>query len=114
MNPAEQSPSAVLETFNSKTDLSELIKRRARFEGFDKVGIVRCEALHEEGLHLNQWLSRGFHGEMSWMHRDVERRIDPAQIFPDARSVVVVTLNYFTPAKHQNDPGTGKVSRYAW
>ena len=84
MKPAEQSLSAVLEAFNleafnSETDLSELIKRRARFEGFDKVGIVRCEALHEEGRHLKDWLSQGFQGEMSWMQRYVERRIDRVQ-----------------------------------
>ena len=34
--------------------------------------------------------------------------------FPQARSVVVVALNYFTPHQHQQNPTTGKVSRYAW
>ena len=98
----------------SRGNLTEIIKQRTRFEGFDKVGIVPCEALQEEGRHLQEWLSQGFHGEMSWMQRDVARRIDPGQIFPSARSVVVVALNYFTPAKHQERPTTGKVSRYAW
>jgi epoxyqueuosine reductase len=114
MKLAEQFPSAVLDAFHSKTDLTDIIKQRARFEGFDKVGIVHCEALQEEGRHLKEWLSRDFQGEMSWMQRDVARRIDPGQIFPGARSVVVVALNYFTSAKHHNDPATGKVSRYAW
>jgi epoxyqueuosine reductase len=114
MKLAEQSTTTVLDAVHSNSDLTELIKQRARFEGFDKVGIVRCDALQEEGRHLKEWLSRGFQGEMSWMQRDVDRRIDPNQIFPTARSVVVVALNYFTPAKHQNDPATGKVSRYAW
>jgi len=107
-------PSAVLDATHSTSDLTELIRQRARFEGFDKVGIVPCQALEEEGRHLKEWLSRNFHGDMSWMQRDVEKRIDPTQIFPSARSLVVVALNYFTPAKHQDNPGTGKVSRYAW
>jgi epoxyqueuosine reductase len=51
---------------------------------------------------------------MSWMARDVHKRISPRQIFPQARSVVVVALNYFTPHQHQENPATGKVSRYAW
>jgi epoxyqueuosine reductase len=51
---------------------------------------------------------------MSWMARDVQKRISPHEIFPQARSVVVVALNYFTPNQHQQNPGTGKVSRYAW
>jgi epoxyqueuosine reductase len=63
---------------------------------------------------LKEWLERGYHGEMSWMSRDVEKRISPVEIFPHARSVVVVALNYYTPHQHQQSPATGKVSRYAW
>jgi epoxyqueuosine reductase len=94
--------------------LSEEIKERARAEGFDKVGIVRAEALGLERERLQEWLARGFNGEMSWMARDPERRTDPREVFLPARSVVVVALNYYTPQRHSNDAGTGKVSRYAW
>jgi epoxyqueuosine reductase len=51
---------------------------------------------------------------MKWIERDPAQRVDPRQLFPAARSVVVVALNYFTPHQHQDLPGTGKVSRYAW
>jgi len=94
--------------------LAENIKQRARFEGFNKVGIVGAESLEDEGRRLKEWLARGHHGEMRWMARDVHKRIDPREIFPPARSVVVVALNYFTPHQHQQSPATGKVSRYAW
>jgi len=94
--------------------LAQHIKDRALFEGFNKVGIVGAQALEAEGRRLNEWLARGFHGEMSWMARDVHKRIDPREIFPQARSVVVVALNYFTPHQHQQSPAVGKVSRYAW
>ena len=94
--------------------LAEEIKQQARAEGFDKVGIVRAEALDQEGARLQEWLARGYHGEMGWIARDTEKRTDPRQLFPQARSVVVVALNYYTPQKHANDAGTGKVSRYAW
>jgi epoxyqueuosine reductase len=90
------------------------IKERALFEGFNKVGIAGVQSLDDEGRRLKQWLARGYHGEMSWMARDVEKRIKPIEIFPQARSVVVVALNYFTPHQHQQSPTTGKVSRYAW
>jgi len=94
--------------------LAENIKQRARFEGFNKIGIVGAESLEDEGRRLKEWLARGHHGEMRWMARDVHKRIDPREIFPQARSVVVVALNYFTPHQHQQNPATGKVSRYAW
>ena len=90
------------------------IKERALFEGFNKVGIVGASSLEDEGRRLNEWLARGYHGEMSWMSRDVEKRINPSQIFAQARSVVVVALNYFTPHQHKQSSTTGKVSRYAW
>ena len=94
--------------------LSRLIKERATVEGFDKVGIVRTESLTEEEAQLKEWLDRGFHADMAWMQRDIHKRVDPREIFPSAKSVVVVALNYFTPERHQEDPTTGKVSRYAW
>jgi epoxyqueuosine reductase len=94
--------------------LAKNIKDRALFEGFNKVGIVGAESLDNEGRRLKEWLARGHHGEMSWMARDVHKRISPQEIFPQARSVVVVALNYFTPHQHQENPATGKVSRYAW
>lgn len=63
---------------------------------------------------MREWLDRGYHGEMNWMARDVEKRINPLEIFPQARSVIVVALNYYTPQQHQQNPATGKISRYAW
>ena len=94
--------------------LAHKIKERALFEGFTKVGITGASVLEDEGRRLREWLARGYHGEMSWMARDVDKRIDPREIFPQARSAVVVALNYYTPHQHQQNPATGKVSRYAW
>jgi epoxyqueuosine reductase len=98
----------------SKRNLTESIKQRGRVEGFDKVGIVGANALANEGRLLREWLERGYHGEMAWMARNIEKRVDPRQLFPAARSVVVVALNYFTSAQHSDISSTGKVSRYAW
>ncbi len=90
------------------------IKEQALREGFNKVGIVRAERLDEEAPRLKEWLARGHHGEMSWMARDVEKRLNPLEVFPQARSILVVALNYYTPAQHEQNSTTGKVSRYAW
>lgn len=98
----------------SPSYLSQKIKERAREIGFDKVGIVRAEALAFERGRLEKWLARGFHGEMQWMAREPEKRTDPRLLFPTARSVVAVALNYYTAHEHSDDPATGKISRYAW
>jgi epoxyqueuosine reductase len=94
--------------------LSGKIKERAFVEGFDAVGIVRAAPLEAERERLEQWLNRGLQGEMRWMERDPSQRTDPRLLFPAARSVVVVALNYYTPQHHTNDTATGKISRYAW
>jgi epoxyqueuosine reductase len=98
---------------------SEEIKLKARQLGFDKVGIAPATALTEEGARLREWLARGFHGRMSYMARDPQQRADPRLLFPAAKSVVVVALNYFRPEKHVDAPSgaeiaVGKISRYAW
>lgn len=99
--------------------LSRKIKERARTEGFDKVGIVRAEALEPERERLREWLDRGYHGEMQWMAREPDKRTDPREVLPQTQSIVVVALNYYTSYQHsQNgetgDPASGKISRYAW
>lgn len=99
--------------FNPR-QLTGRIKERALTQGFEKVGVVDAAALGDEHNRLIQWLQHGYQGEMAWLARDPEMRTDPRKLFPAARSVVVVTINYYTPSAHRDDPATGKVSRYAW
>ena len=98
----------------SPSELTAEVKRRARGLGFQKVGVVRAEALTGERARLEEWLRRGFHASMAWMERGVGRRTDPRELLDGARSVVAVALNYYTPHEHARDPAAGKISRYAW
>jgi epoxyqueuosine reductase len=93
---------------------SAQIKDRARELGFQRVGITRAENLSAEQQQLMAWLQRGYQGEMNWMTRDPGQRTDPRRILPEARSVVVVAKNYYTPHQHSDKSAGGKVSRYAW
>ncbi len=94
--------------------LAERIREKAKELGFDRVGIVPAVELDTERPRLLEWLARGYHGEMAWMARDPEKRSDPRNLFPPAKSVIVVAMNYFTPHEHQDDIESGKISRYAW
>ncbi len=105
--------------------MAEMVKSHALESGFDKVGIVPAEPLTAERERLGEWLRRGYYGEMPYMAREPDQRTDPKKIFPAARSVVVVALNYYTPHDHEvstnrvsgwaaQRPVTGKISRYAW
>ncbi len=81
-------------------DRAAQIKNRALELGFSQVGIAPASQLSAERERLEDWVERGYHGEMRWMARDSEQRTDPERIFPAAKSVVVVALNYYTEHQH--------------
>jgi len=98
----------------SVTSLSQQIKEKALEIGFHKIGIVPAESLDVEGNRLEKWLEREFHGEMRWLEREPEKRANPKIYFAEAKSVIAVALNYYTPHEHETNETKGKVSRYAW
>jgi epoxyqueuosine reductase len=95
--------------------VSEEIKREAVALGFQAVGISRVEdGTDERATRLGEWLARGYHGLMTWMARDPERRADPRKVLPGCRSIISVGMNYFTGHRADERPGNGRIARYAW
>ncbi len=92
--------------------LTQKIKEKALDLGFDKVGIASVEDVPDDKLLT--WLERDYHGEMKYMARGVEKRLDPGLILEGARTVLSVALNYYHPYPlPYHDPASGVVSRYA-
>jgi epoxyqueuosine reductase QueG len=70
--------------------LEQEIKEKGRELGFDAVGITDASPIGREHVeHLQEWLRRGCAGRMDYMHRNLEKRVDPAQLRKDAKSVIV-------------------------
>lgn len=86
------------------------VKRRAVEIGFDAVGIATLEA-NPHAEDLDRWLAAGYAGTMTYLHRQAEKRKNPARIWPDARAAVVTLTNYYHSPGH--GPGV-KVAQYAW
>ncbi|MDZ7317283.1 MAG: tRNA epoxyqueuosine(34) reductase QueG [candidate division KSB1 bacterium] len=97
-------------SMDNSSGLSEKIKSFARSLGFCAVGIARAERL--DGSSLDEWLRRGYHGEMAWMAVRRELRLDPAALLPNAKSVIVCAMNYFTNRRPAT-PTEGCISLYA-
>ena len=93
--------------------LSARIKQKAVELGFHKIGIARAEALKSEGEHFFAWLRRSFHGEMAWLEREPRKRTDPRLIFPEAKSVISVALNYYTLAQHEHDQNDNPQTKWS-
>ncbi|MGQ0742638.1 MAG: tRNA epoxyqueuosine(34) reductase QueG [Alphaproteobacteria bacterium] len=81
----------------SDIDVREEIRSRARAEGFDAVGFARAVAPAGAAAGLSEYLSRGHHGDMAWMETTHERRADPHALWPEAKSVIALGVNY-TPS----------------
>jgi epoxyqueuosine reductase len=94
--------------------LRQQINTKATALGFDLVGITSAEPLAHGG-RLRAWVAQGFAGEMGYMSRDVEKRVDPSRVLPEVRSIIVLGINYYTsPSMPEASPGRGWISRYAW
>ena len=89
------------------------LKELAYEVGFDLCGITTPEVLPEAKEHFIKWLKHNFHGEMSWLERNVERRTDPNLLLPGIKSVIILGLNYYQPNSREIPKGHGRVSRYA-
>ncbi len=95
-------------------NLTSEIRSHGLSIGIDKIGIVPAMPLEVESRRLTDWLGRNYHGEMSWMAREPEKRTDPRLLLPNARSVIVAAVNYYTKYEHVEEASSGKISRYAW
>lgn len=80
--------------------------------GFDAIGVAPVTSLPEEGKHLEEWLEKGFHAGMKYMARNVEKRVNPALLVEEAKSVIVTLTNYYTPVWQPE--GMPVISRYAY
>lgn len=96
------------------TSFSNAIKTKAIELGFAKCGIIAAVPFEAEAERLRTWLDSGFHADMTWMEKHVEKRADPTLLFEGARSIVSVAMNYYTPHEHNDSEDAGKISRYAW
>ncbi|MEM6750090.1 MAG: tRNA epoxyqueuosine(34) reductase QueG [Planctomycetota bacterium] len=101
----------------------------ARDLGFALAGVAPAEpSQHAE--HVRGWIARGEHGEMDYLARNLEVRLDPRELVPGAKSILMVADAYApgagettTAGASPAEPGPdlrgrgrvrGRVARYAW
>jgi epoxyqueuosine reductase len=92
------------------------LKEQAALIGFDLCGIAPA-ADHPELRFLDEWLARGYAGEMQYLHRSAERRRDVRAVMPSAQCVIALATIYNTdrPYSTENvDPTRAAIARYAW
>lgn len=93
-------------------DNSQLIKSIAAAMGFSFCGISKADFLKDEAPKLEEWLSRGYAGKMSYLEKNFDKRLDPRLLVPGAKSVVSLMYNYYPSGSEMN--GELKIAKYAY
>ena len=75
-------------------DAKAAIRKAALDLGFDAIGFARPELADQARRHLGEYLARGYHGDMGWLAARADERVQPKNLWPDVKTVVVLGLNY--------------------
>jgi epoxyqueuosine reductase len=75
-------------------DPRSAIRDAAAQLGFDACGFARVDAPWPASGRLAEFVAAGRHGTMDWIERTAERRAHPTAMWPEARSAIVLGLNY--------------------
>ncbi|WP_404934094.1 tRNA epoxyqueuosine(34) reductase QueG [Nitratireductor sp. L15S-10] len=74
--------------------LRAFVDKEARALGFDAVAVVSAEHAPSRAAELGHFLKEGRHGSMQWMEETADRRAHPRDLWPEARSVIMLGMNY--------------------
>ena len=96
--------------------LKAFLKNEAERLGFCALAVTSADA--QTGLHdrLAEFVALGRHGSMQWLAETLDRRADPKGLWPEARSVIVLAMNYgpdCDPLENLDQPGNASISVYA-
>ena len=96
--------------------LKDQLAARARHLGFDALAVTTAEAPSAWGERLGKVVNREWHGTMDWLANTATRRASPAAMWPEARSAMVLAMNYgpdIDPLQRLESSTTGVISVYA-
>ena len=94
--------------------MKEQIRQRAMALGFDDCRFTRADA-PAAAKQFQNWVAEGKFGEMSWIEKNAEKRVEPQKVLPNAKSAIILAASYEI-AKQKASPPTsavGIVARYA-
>lgn len=96
--------------------LAQQIKQWGRELGFQQIGIADTDLQAEED-RLQQWLDKGYQGDMAWLGEHGHKRSRPQELVPGTQRVICARLDYLPadtdPIRILKDGEKAYVSRYA-
>ena len=96
-----------------KKQYTDFIKSKSFELGFMSCGISKSGFLVSEADRFESWLKNNYHGKMSYMERNYDKRLDTTKLVEGSKSVISLTYNYFPKTLLKSD-NTFKISKYAY
>ena len=99
-----------------KTNIVNALKERALAEGFAACAIGPATLAPKTGARLKAWVADGCHGDMLWMADRIDQRADPATLWSEVRSVIMLGMSYAPatdPMALADHPDRARISIYA-
>ena len=100
----------------NEKNASILTNQLAKELKFDVCKIVDPSLPAIIGLRLKKFIELGFHGDMDWIEDTFERRKSPLNLWPEAKSAIILGLNYgpkYDPLEKNKYKSLGNISIYA-
>ena len=96
----------------SNTELTVVVFRLALDAGFTRAAIAPAGDLGCGGK-FDEWLRRGWHGEMAYMAGNIEKRKAPDVLVPGAMSVLTLAMAYAPGGDDSGESPPGYIARFA-
>lgn len=78
----------------AQDDLMQALREQAQLAGFSTMGVCAPDAIPEAAARLKAYVDAGRHGQMGWMEERQNWRGNPAALWTEAKSVIMLTDNY--------------------
>lgn len=96
--------------------MRERLKERALSLGFDQFGVTSAVVSEHIAAGLQEFVAKNHHGTMDWLANRLHHRASPKNLWPEARSVIMLAMNYgpnSDPRLLLEERSSGNISVYA-
>jgi epoxyqueuosine reductase len=73
--------------------MKDAVRQRARELGFDDCHFTAATP-PDHAAEFQNWIAQNQHGEMQYLQRNAHKRVDPQQVLPGAKSLIVLAVAY--------------------
>ena len=102
--------------FESASNLRDALQQRCLAEGLVGLKITRAALPPEPGNRLREFVAASRHGDMEWFEDRQDQRANPATLWPEARTAIVLAQPYGQGLDHVArlaSTSSGLIAQYA-